>query len=744
MTSNTNNHIINIVLLTDCLSDLTGGAEKQIYELTKGLNKEFYKVFIVTLDECGETPRSFITSVGGKILEYKLERIYSIDGMIKGVGFFLFLKKYKIDILLTYHFGSDVWGTFWGHLAGVRTIISNRRDMGFWRNNLHILAYKFINRWVNKIIVVSSSIKDMIIHKEGYPSGRIEVIYNGVEFTKQLVKDLSTIRRSLEINDNEIVIVHVANLKPVKGHKYLLEAFASLCHQHPDLKLLLVGRDDLNGELQSMARRFGVLGKTLFLGQRKDVADLLAIADICVLPSLSEGMSNAVLEYMSAGKPVIATKVGGNPELIQDGFNGLLVEKENYKQLENALQILINDPGKRTLMGSNGQARVRQEFSLPTMIERYETVFHEIKVLHLISSGGLFGAERVILNLASIRNGVHAIVGAIHNDHNPHLEIIEHASRQGIDTVTFPSNGKLDLKTIQSVKKFIQHNAIKVLHTHNYKSDLIGFSAAQGTGAKWIATQHGWINTDQKLKLYENLDARILKFAMKVIVVTQENLDKLKNNNFKKDRVALVDNGIPIGKFQADRNALIRAQFNLAPNDIGILIVGRLAEEKGHEIFLKAAAQAVKKTANAKFIIVGDGALRQQLEQLVNELKLAPYVGFTGIREDMPAVYASCDILVNASYIEGLPMTILEAMASRLAVIATNVGAVPNVIQDQKNGILIKPGDIDALTAAILQLVEDQNKREQLGQNACDTVCAHYSDALMAEKYKNIYKECIN
>jgi glycosyltransferase involved in cell wall biosynthesis len=364
---------INIVILTDCLGDITGGAEKQIFELAKRLPKDEFNVTVASMEAQGSTSSGLIESVGSQLKIFRIVRIYGWSGLKEGIKFMNFLRKNSIHTLVTYHFGSDIWGTFWGHLAGVPLIISNRRDMGFWRNIHHIRTYKLINGWVNKIVVVSDSIKKMILQTETVKEEKIQIIYNGVEIP-QIKGDLDQKKSELNLNSNDLVIMHVANLRPVKGHRYLIEAFAPVVSQFPDAKLLLIGKDELNGSLESLAQKLGIANNVLFLGQRTDVSDLLMIADICVLPSLSEGLSNAILEYMAYAKPVIATNVGGNPELIENGYNGILVERENTLQLTQALIELLKDKEKRIMMGENGLALIRTKFSMKSMMDNYQRI----------------------------------------------------------------------------------------------------------------------------------------------------------------------------------------------------------------------------------------------------------------------------------------------------------------------------------------------------------------------------------
>ena len=731
----------NIVLMTDCLADLAGGAEKQIYGLAAGLDKDKYNVFVISLDCWGKAPRALIESTGSQLHIFRVVRVYGISGLVQGVRLFNFLRRNRITVIVSYHFSSDMWGTFWGKLAGVPAIMSNRRDMGFWRNAWHIKAYRLINPWVNKIIVNAQSIKQMVIETEGVKSQHIEVIYNGITIAQEE-------NNFIPSPSNDIVIIHVANLKPVKGHKYLIEAFAGIVKQFPRAKLVLIGNDELNGQIQEMASCLNLQSNVLFMGKRDNVPQLLALADICVLPSLSEGMSNSILEYMAASKPVVATRVGGNPELVRHEINGLLVDKENVQQLKEALLMLIQNKEKRRIMGENGLLRVRTEFSMEAMVAHYDQLLRapvphkKIRVLHLVSSGGLYGAERVILNLAARRQEAGTYIGVFHNLHNPHLEMIDEAKRRGLENIVFESRGQLDFHTVHAVKEFLLANDIDVLHTHNYKSDIVGFWASRWANRKWIATNHGWLNADRKSRFYEMIDAHVLKYAQKVICVSHQIMDDLIQKGLKAPRLQVIDNGIPIEEFDRVFSHQSRLALGIKPFECAVVIVGRLSQEKGHEVFLKAAAIVTSKVKNMKFLIVGDGPLEGFLKQKSQDLSLSDHVVFTGPRDDMPSIYGSCDIIVNASYREGLPMTILEAMASHLPIIATRVGGIPLVIENQKNGVLIEPGDPQALALSIIELEKDKQKRQQFAQKAYEDVCDRFSDARMADQYNQVYAQC--
>ncbi len=730
---------LKVLLLTDCLSGLTAGAEKQIYELAKGLDKEQFYVYIASMDTINRPTCKTLEEVGAYVQVFKVKRIYGWSGLVQGIKFWRFLKEQKINAVITYHFGSDIWGTLISRLAGITHIYSNRRDMGFWRNSAHVLAYRFVNPFVKRIVVVSQSIKDMIIKTEGVNAAYIDVIHNGVDIPVISIDNTTQIKQDLGLGVQDFVIMHVANLKPVKGHEFLLKAMKDIVGQHANAKLILIGKDEMSGELKQLASSLNISSNVLFLGERRDVRKLLTIADLCVLPSLSEGMSNAILEYMSAAKAIVATDVGGNSELVKDTVNGLLVEAKNSDQLSRAILTLIHDGSLRERMGQESRRIAQDQFSLTAMIGKYQSVLLNYRVLHLISSGGFYGAERVIMNLVTAQPSGYSTVGALNNQHNAHLEIIDEAKRLNITTAVFNCSGLIDLKTVSAIRRYIKDNAIDIIHTHNYKADFYGFLV----GAPWVVTNHGWIKRGAKLQCYEALDAVLMQFARHVIAVSAKQRQQMISKNIIADKITCIDNGIPVDQFTAIDRLQSRQLFNISPDDTVIVMVGRLSEEKGHHIVCKAMRAVKLVHPQVKCLIVGDGPLKGAIEEMIVQYELTGTVILTGIRQDMPQVYAASDILVNASFTEGLPMTILEAMASKVAVIATNVGAVGDIVIHQESGILLKPGDDQTLSAALNELIDDKAKRQRFTQRAYDLIETRYSASAMAKSYDAIYRKVV-
>ena len=742
---------VHLVLLTDCIADLMGGAERQIYELARSLDKTRYRVTIASLECVGQAPSHLIEAAGCEFVAFRVKRIYGVDGLRQGLAFRRFLIKENVEILQTYHFSSDIWGPIWARFTPVRYVVSNRRDMGFWRNKAHLQAYRWVNNWVDRIVVVSDSIKHLVHTQEGVSNTKVTTIYNGVHLAEAAEFEAITARQELGLSKNDIVIMHVANLYPVKNHTSLLDAVAGLCEQHTNLTLVLVGEGELRSELQDQAQRLGIRDQVQFLGKREDARRLLSAADICVLPSNSEGMSNSILEYMAAAKPVIASRVGGNPELVSEGKTGFLVDNNGTAELNEALRKLINDPGLRNTMGKEGLKRIHERFTMAAMVASYDNLLSSsisgptsnTSICHLVSSNGMFGAERVITNLAQ-HPDLRSYVSTVHNQHNPHHELIDESQRLGLNTVSFHSRRRIDFRTAFQIRRFLRQHNIELLHSHNYKADVLAFLATRFSQTHWVATNHTWHGLDKKLRLYEKLDAFLLRFARHVTAVSPEIRSELLARGVSADKTSVIDNGINIEQFALGHNTYnLKQELGIRPGEPVVAMIGRLSPEKCHASLLNAAPHVLQHHPNTRFLIIGDGPLNRQLQAQAKKMDLEESFVFAGIRDDMPAIYAICDLLVNASTIEGLPMTILEAMAASLPVITLDGKGNRDLIEEGKNGYMIYEQDTEKFADRIIKLWEDKQKMQEISAYA-NKFAKQYDIVNYVDKLVQIYQNAIN
>jgi glycosyltransferase involved in cell wall biosynthesis len=366
-----------------------------------------------------------------------------------------------------------------------------------------------------------------------------------------------------------------------------------------------------------------------------------------------------------------------------------------------------------------------------------------MNILHIISSGGMYGAEAVILNLSSALNeGQHrSVVGVFANSANPNLQLHEAAVKAGIESHLIPCEGQIDRAVPARIRELARQTRADVIHAHGYKADVYVYFAMRGSGTPFISTCHSWYTNDLLAHVYAIGDRLVLRRFAEVVAVSAEVKQQLLDAGIRKDRVHQVDNGIDLRPFSSTPRPRREGQGEDQALDVGW--VGRLSHQKGADIFLRAIAQTLTHLPKTKFTLVGDGPDREQLESLIDELNIRQSVTLAGRREDMPAVYASFDILVSSSRLEGLPMAILEGMASSRPWIATPVGDVPSVILNDVTGVLVPPENVESLSAALVDLLRDPARQVRLGTAARKLVEDRFSAERMTEDYLRIYQHCM-
>jgi glycosyltransferase involved in cell wall biosynthesis len=279
-----------------------------------------------------------------------------------------------------------------------------------------------------------------------------------------------------------------------------------------------------------------------------------------------------------------------------------------------------------------------------------------------------------------------------------------------------------------------------VVHAHGYKADVYAFAALRKTGTPLVSTCHTWYDNDLATRLYGAIDRRALRGFNAVVAVSTDVEARLLEAGLHPARIRIIMNGVDTGPFDeiADR----RCYSGSSGPRLRIGLIGRLAPEKGVDIFLSAAAKVLEH-ADVDFVIAGDGPERTSLQAHINSLHLGQRVRLLGQVQAMPAFLGGLDILASASRQEGLPMALLEGMASGLPIAATAVGTVPGVVLHQQTGLLVPPENADALAEALLALVQSAKMREDLGRNARSLMLRDFSAERMTDDYLSMYREAI-
>ena len=366
-------------------------------------------------------------------------------------------------------------------------------------------------------------------------------------------------------------------------------------------------------------------------------------------------------------------------------------------------------------------------------------------ILQLISSTGLFGAERMLIELSKgleAMGGCKCTVGVLRNSQNPNVDVSEEAKKQGLSTTIFPCRNRFDLQTIFEIKRFLRESKVNLIHCHGYKANFYGLFASRGK-IPAVTTHHNWLRWHWRLGLYCLLDSLWIRYFDRVITVSDKNIKELLRYRIPKGKIRVIDNGIDMERFSREIQVdMIKKELGLLENSKIVGTIGRLGDEKGQIYLLRAAEGVVEKEKSVRFLIVGDGPLRKYLKEETAKLGIADRVTFTGYRQDIPELFSVMDLFVLPSIKEALPMVLLEALAARKAVIATRVGAIPKVVNNE-NGILVEPGDVEGLRNAILSLLASEEKRQRYASAGHNTVKTHFSSERMSSKYIDLYNELL-
>lgn len=367
-----------------------------------------------------------------------------------------------------------------------------------------------------------------------------------------------------------------------------------------------------------------------------------------------------------------------------------------------------------------------------------------MKILHLISSGGMYGAEAVILNMSGVLNAGQeheSILGVFENSASPNLALHEAALQARIESHLIPCRGQFDRSVPAKIRGLVQQTGADVVHTHGYKPDVYAWLALRHTSTPLVSTCHTWYDNDLAVRAYGALDRWVLRSFSAVVAVSDEVRGRLLRAGVRSQRIHLIRNGIDMRPFSGA--VAQREQRHESGDAFRVGLVGRLAPEKGVDVFLRAASEVLVEYPATQFVVVGDGPDRATLEQLRTSLGLENNFLLAGQRGNMPDFYASVDLLVSASRKEGLPMALLEGMASGLPIVATAVGQVPQVIDSDTVGRIVPPEDPAALAGVIKELVRDFALRQRLGAAAQARIATDFSADRMTADYLRVYQQAI-
>ncbi len=361
-----------------------GGTETQAVELALRLDPARYAVTLGCLRMSGP----LLAKLEGSqvsVMEWDARGgVNSPRGVYQILRLARFLRRGRFDVVHAHDLWSNLLAIPAARLARVPVIISSRRDLAHlaWYTPRRRKILRHLQALSSAVLVNSGQIREQLVHEDGFRPESIRVIHNGIDLDR-----FQNVRGDRErifpaLNDHKLV-VSVANMhSDIKGQPTLIKAAHEVCAKFPQATFVLIGDGARRSAFEAMAAELGLSKNVLFLGQRHDVADLLGCCDIAVLPSQAEGFPNALLEYMAARLPAIATDVGGNREVIEHGVTGLLCAPNDPHELAKSILYLLENPKTASDMANAGRERVRRDFSFDKLIANTEALYAELLQAH--------------------------------------------------------------------------------------------------------------------------------------------------------------------------------------------------------------------------------------------------------------------------------------------------------------------------------------------------------------------------
>ena len=365
-----------------------GGSERQAVQLTALLLESGRcNVHVATLD-CSGVLLDDVKKFGFKdIPEYRLNSFYDLHAGRQVWRFAQYLKNHQIDVVHTHDFYSNIFGMAGARLARVPVRIASRRE-----SSVRSARKRFVERGAYRaahaVVANCEDVRQQLI-AEGVPADKVWTIYNGVDPARvhATQSDEREIRAALKLPEGARFVTIMANMRAhvrhptlecLKDHPTFLRAAQRVAQQVPNASFIIAGEGELKEATEELARTLGIADRTAFIGRCQNVGAVLAISDVCVLSSRSEGFSNAILEYMAAGRPVVSTDVGGAREAILDGESGYLVPVGDDQALADRVTSLLLNPEAARSMGECGRRLVSEKFSSTKQLQRVEGLYNEL------------------------------------------------------------------------------------------------------------------------------------------------------------------------------------------------------------------------------------------------------------------------------------------------------------------------------------------------------------------------------
>jgi L-malate glycosyltransferase len=716
----------------------TGGSERQFAALAKALDPAAFRLQLGCIQKQG----AFLDGLGN-VPEFPLNgSVYRWQSMQTRYRLGQYLRRNRIAVAHAFDFYTNLTLIPAARLARIPVVIGSQRQLGDLLSPMRFRAQFAMFRWCDMVVCNSRAAANRLI-EEGLPERKIVIIGNGLP-ASAFAETVPAMARQPGL----LRIGMIARMNTeAKNHRLLLQAAARLCPKFPGLQFVLVGDGPLRPELEGFAEKLGISDRVLFLGDRRDISAVLASLDLSVLPSASESLSNAIIESMAAGVPVVASSVGGNPELVTDA-RGALAPPDQPQALADAIERILQDAPLRNELGRNAKAFAQANFTIDHMRRQHEALYSELlerkqwrprllpvrsaplKVAIVAASLRYVGGQSVQAELL-LRNW--------RNDPKVEAELIP------IDPM-FPRGLRwLDriplLRTIcreplylWALWRGLKDADIAHIFSASYWSFLVAptpaWIIARFRGKKTLIHYHSGEARDHLRRFRSAVP--ILREADRLVVPSGYLVDVFRE--FGLDAEA-VPNIVDLSQFS------FRVRNPLRP----LLVCTRgFHTYYSIDVVVRAFAEVRIAFPDAQLDLVGGGPEEEAIRNLVKELRLAG-VNFCGVasRQEIGRFYDHADIFINASRLDNMPVSILEAFASGTPVVTTAPEGMRYLVDHERTGLLSEVGDPQSLAQNVIRLLRNPDFATRMASDAHEK-SREYDWPVVREQWLGVYQSLMD
>lgn len=715
----------------------TGGTERQFYELARAFREARVPVRLGCLQKKG----AFVDGVG-ELSEFPLGgSLYLWTSIQSRLRMARDLRKFGIRVAHSFDFYANLMMIPAARLARVPAVIGSHRQLGDLLTPAQFSAQLAAFRMCDRVVCNSQAAADRL-REAGLRERTLAVIGNALplEAFADTAPALPRVAGRLRVG-----VIARMNAE-YKNHRGFLRAAARLKQNTAEVEFVLVGDGPLRSGLEREVIDLGLQGRVQFLGDRRDIAAVLASLDLTVIPSISESLPNAMLEAMAAGVPVVATAVGGNCEL---GGNGraLLVRANDEQALADGMARLLGDKRCRLAMAAEAKDFVRANYSSEHIREQYEALYTE--VLERNRERSELGA-RVVSREAKVRLAFVAPTLRYVGGQSVQAELLMRNwnGDPAIDAHFIPVDPRFPaglgwaeriplLRTLLRTPLYAwtlwrELRDIDIAHifSASYSSFLLApvpaWAIARMQGKKTLINYHSGEARDHLQR--SRIARRVLKRADRIVTPSGYLVDVFREFGIE---AQAVPNVVDASQFS------FRLRRPLRPH---LVCTRGFHPYYCVDVVVRAFAEVQRAFPEAQLDLVGGGALEADIRQLVRDLKLTG-VDFKGVapREEIGRYYDRADIFINASRLDNMPVSVLEAFASGMPVVTTDPEGMRYIVEHERTGLLSPPGDAGALAKNVIRVLQDPELAERLVMNARREMEA-YAWPVVRERWLEVYR----